>query len=102
LYYKFHVGFENVTFDCAAILTSSFSCHVLSSNYFQFVQLPYRLPVSEFQKANAAEVTENQKLPPGWVCITITCCKVCHRIWVEKFFAYAFSYLNLLITLGPF
>jgi len=45
---------------------------VFYSNYFQSVQLPYRLPVFEFQKANAAEVTENQKLPPGWVCITIT------------------------------
>ncbi|KHN13752.1 hypothetical protein glysoja_049486 [Glycine soja] len=37
--------------------------------YFQSVQNSntYRLPVSEFQKGTATEVTENKKLPPGWV-----------------------------------
>lgn len=41
---------------------------------FQSVHLPYKLPVFEFQKGTSAELKENEKLPPGWVCITYYNC----------------------------
>jgi hypothetical protein len=38
--------------------------------YFQPGNLTYKLPVFEFQKGTSAEPRGNEKLPPGWVCIT--------------------------------